>query len=391
MIRRRLTALVVLLLVAVLGVFSAAVLVVTRGAVQAELERDVTNRSNALAAALIREPDALADDYVSRFGATDVVAVVFSDTGAVVARSASLPERELVFVPELFTSGRAEEIDQGGALVVRAQTVDLPSGQQVYVLVGRSPDRTYEALRTLAEVLVPAGLVALVGAAIGVHLLVRPALRPLEQLDAEAARIATTADHGGRIQGRYGNDEVGALAESVDSMLVSLGEAHRLAQNNADRLRHFLADVSHELRAPLALVTSSIDVLERTDPGTDEHDRLLADVRAEVCRMARIVTQLLLMARGEDARVADRPLLLFDLVAATGRRWRGGTDLAVDLAGLGPVRDVVINGNEDQLTQLFDVLLDNALRYTPAGGRVDLAGGVDEDRAWVSVTDTGVG
>ena len=67
------------------------------------------------------------------------------------------------------------------------------------------------------------------------------------------------------------------------------------------------------------------------------------------------------------------------------------TDLAVDLAGLGPVRDVVIDGNEDQLTQLFDVLLDNALRYTPAGGRVDLAGGVDEDRAWVSVTDTGVG
>ena len=244
----------------------------------------------------------------------------------------------------------------------------------------------------MTGVLVPTGLIALGMAAIGVHLLVRPALRPLERLAAEAARIATTADAEGRIQGRYGRDEVGALADSVDSMLASLGEAHRVARHNTDRLRDFLADVSHELRAPLAHVTSTIDLLERGMVEPDEYDRLLADMQAEVARMARIVSQLLLMARSdEDARAADRPLLLFDLLTDIGRRWAASTALAIDFTGLGSIRDVVVHGNADQIQQLFDVLVDNATRYTPAGGSIELTGAIDRDEVEVAVTDTGIG
>lgn len=393
MIRRRLTALVLALVSVTLAIYAIAVFAVTREAVQAEVRRDVTNRVGALAGAAGREPDALTVDYVNRFGSADMVAVIHDETGAVLARSATLLDRDVPFDRALFESGRAVELDVSGPLVVSGRPVTLADGRAGYAVIGRSPDRTYETLRTLAQVLLPATLVTLAVTGVGLHLLVRRSLGPLEQLGEEASAIASSADHEARICSPFRADEVGVLAEAVDSMLASLGEAHRRAEAASGHLRDFLADVSHELRSPLAVVTSSLDLLERAEH-TDaaDRDRLITGLRTEVDRMARIVSQLLVMARrGEEARAADRPLLLGEVARSAGHRWAACADASVDVDGLQPIADAVVQGNEDQLMQVLDVMLENAVRHTPPDGRIDLSGSIEGDIVTVALTDSGCG
>lgn len=389
MIRRRLTAVVIVLLAVVLSLLAVAVFLVTREAVLSEVERDVTNRAASLANAVGREPDAVADDYVGRFALPDIVAVVYGADGEVLARSATLVDRQVPFTPALFESGRVDELDASGPLVVSGAEVVLPGGDRGYVAIGRSPDRAYQALNTLARVLIPATLLALALIGGGVFYLLRRSLRPLEELGDEAAVIAATANHQARIGGDYRHDEVGSLAATVDSMLASLGEAHARARIASEALRDFLADASHELRAPLAIVTSSLDLLERSE---QPDQALLGDARAEIERMARIVTQLLVMARtGEETRAADEPLLLGDLVDAICRRWDTSTELTIDASRVRSIDDVVVLANGDQLCQVFDVLLDNAIRYSPPGSRIDVSGAVDGSHVTIDVADSGVG
>lgn len=392
MIRRRLTLLVLALLISLLAGAAVSVFAVARHAVLAEVRRDVTNRVTALSAALEREPDATTDAYVDRFGTTDVVAFVFDDDGGLLARSSSLPERELTFDSALFDHDEVVELDASGPLMVGGRSANLGDGRTVHVAIGRSPEGAYSALETLGLVLLPVTLIVLALTALGVHLLIRRSLRPLEKLERETTAIARSADHETRIKGRYRLDEVGVLAEAVDQMLSSLGVAHRRAEDASANLRDFLADVSHELRAPLAIVTSSLDLLERDEPSDPAmRKKMLFDVRCEVERMARIVSQLLLIARSEEEGTArDTPLLLSDLIRAAAGRWARASSLKIE-SDLDAIDDVVVAGDEDQLRQVFDVLLDNAIQYTPPAGRIDLIGFTGDGQAAVAVVDTGVG
>lgn len=393
MIRRRLTTLVLAFVVGLLAISAVAVFAVARHAVLAEVRRDVTNRVSALTGALAREPDATTDDYVSRFGTSDVAAFVFDDGGRLLARSDSLPARDLAFDQALFEGDDVVELDVSGPLMVGGRRAMLADGRTVYVAIGRSPESAYAALRTLAIVLLPVTVLVLAFTAFGVHLLIRRSLRPLERLELEASAIAKSADHQARIRESYRSDEVGQLAEAVDCMLASLGEAHRRAEDASASLRDFLADVSHELRAPLAIVTSSLDLLDRGET-TDacNREQMLSDIRCEVDRMARIVSQLLMMARTDEEPAAPvSPLLLGEVVRAAASRWSRATPLAIDETELLPIDDLVVAGDEDQLGQVFDVLLENAIRHTPPDGRIDLIGSASPTRVSVVVADTGAG
>ncbi len=121
-------------------------------------------------------------------------------------------------------------------------------------------------------------------------------------------------------------------------------------------------------------------------------DRVLADARAEIQRMARMVTQLLLMARtGTGSAAADRPVLIGDVLGDLCRQWtlRNGHlsfNWAVDDLG-----DAVVHANEDYLRQLFSILLDNAFKFTPDGGRVDVTAKQVGETAEVKVVDNGEG
>jgi two-component system OmpR family sensor kinase len=181
-------------------------------------------------------------------------------------------------------------------------------------------------------------------------------------------------------------DEVRPVAEALNELLARLRAA-------LDRERAFLADAAHELRTPLTALDLQAQAV--VDAREDQREAALANLRAGVARVARLVEQLLAIARVQHGSAATPvPLDLDELVRRTVADFvplaeAAGIDLGIESAE--PVR---VAGDADALRRLLGNLLDNAVRYTPAGGRVDVAVGHEAgtpSRAVVTVTDTGPG
>jgi two-component system OmpR family sensor kinase len=186
--------------------------------------------------------------------------------------------------------------------------------------------------------------------------------------------------------------EVQPLVQALNGLLARLDAA-------LDAQRSFIADAAHELRTPLTAVHLQVQLAERA--GTDaERVAALRELRAGLDRATHLVGQLLTLAR-EEPGVADRAPASVDLtdiarsvisehVAQAGAR---GVDLGFTTARDGDAPPVTVRGDAASLHTLLSNLVDNALRYTPAGGRVDVAvtGGADAGEAVLTVRDSGPG
>ena len=176
----------------------------------------------------------------------------------------------------------------------------------------------------------------------------------------------------------------------MNVMLEALEEAYREVQKVNELQSHFLIDVSHELRTPLTVMLSSLDLVKKvgaTDLAFRESS--LEQMRVEAERMARMVTQLLILARS-DANVTAtcEPILVGDVVADLCSQRRPSTLECCDLEVL---EGVLLWGNLDYLKQLFLILLDNAFKYTASNGKILLHGALNEGNVTVVVEDTGIG
>src|SRR5207302_3654356 len=260
----------------------------------------------------------------------------------------------------------------GHAVVMRGQI-------QGYVL-GAHTVTDLETLTLVFTFLFVGGGVTLLVLTLLVWLLVRRMLRPLEHLAVFASDIARTSDHALRVQVRQRPDEINSLAQTINGMLHSLEGAYRDVQNVNDLQRQFLADVSHELRTPLTIMLSSLDLVKKekgTDP--DFQASALENMRVEAERMARMVTQLLLLARTDaSATVIREPLLVADIVTdvvadISRQEQQAGSKIRVEYRGFAQPEDAVVAGNADYLKQLFLILLENAFKYTPDGGHVEVS------------------
>jgi len=143
-------------------------------------------------------------------------------------------------------------------------------------------------------------------------------------------------------------------------------------------MRQFLADCSHELRAPLTRVRSAMDLLSRLgDDDPEFRSRTITAAITETERMSALVRNLLLLARADaGANIQRRPVRLADvLTAAVARAGRIGDGVALHTPAAGEPDRIVVDGDADHLEQLVLILLDNALKYTPPPGDVWLASG----------------
>jgi len=331
---------------------------------------------SASAPALLTAPGALE----GRVGGRRLLVEVVDRRGRIVARSASLGGGVLGTRAEIagvIASGRAHYSDAKlGNAPVRLYRAPLASvgtgpaaGGAVLVATGTEEDE-HAAHRLRALVLLAAIAAAVLAVAIAL-LLTRRALRPLTDLSAAAGAIADTGDATRRLPPADARDEVGALSETLNAMLASLERAREAE-------RRFVADASHELRTPLTALRGNAAYIAQH--GADAE--VLADIEGDAARLARLLDELLALAREDAAGAGHAEPVRLDRLALD----RAGGRVTVDAPAA-----VTVRGDADALARAVGNLVENALLHGPEGGAVRIAVRRQGDRARVTVSDDGPG
>jgi two-component system sensor histidine kinase MprB len=263
-----------------------------------------------------------------------------------------------------------------GGIPVRVVTRAIGNGRAVQV--GLRLDGIESLLASLRWILLA---VSLVGVAIAVGLgrwIAGSAMRPVSRLMVATEHVAGTHDLRERIA-EPGSDELGRLAHSFNRMLEALDASEHLQ-------RQLVADASHELRTPLSSLRTNIEVLALgRGLSDDDRERLLGSLTGQVERLSRLVADLIDLARGDEPLA---PLLvetrLDELVAASVDVARGHyPGLSIKLVA----RPCLVTGDPERIRRAIDNLLDNAGKWSLAGGNVEVAVADGE----VSVRDHGPG
>jgi two-component system sensor histidine kinase MprB len=246
---------------------------------------------------------------------------------------------------------------------VHVRVLTIPGSSGFAVQIARplgEVDRSLDRIR-LFLILIAAGGVA-VATALGLAVS-RAALAPVRRLTSATERVTETGDLSERID-TTGRDELSRLATSFNTMLGALQESTR-AQ------RQLVADASHELRTPLTSLRTNIEVLagEHRLPAA-ERKRLLTDVVEQLGEMTSLIAELIALARAEQQPVEPEDVRL-DLVAADAveraRRNRPGVTFKTDL------EESLVNGDPQTIERAVGNLLDNAAKWSPPGGEVEVA------------------
>jgi two-component system OmpR family sensor kinase len=295
----------------------------------------------------------------------------------------------------------------------------IPTGNGPVIgvlLVAKSLSDVDATLLLLRALLLLSGVATLLGTLVASWIIGTRVLRPLSELVTTARSIATSTAHGTRlgnlsqrVQPPGGHDELAQVVETFNEMLASLESATQ-AQ------RRFVADASHELRAPLTTIQGNLAFLQChvDELPAEERRTMLADAHGETLRLAELVEELLLLARA-DASV-DTPIgvpavqtpeestrdvppieldrVVLQLVRQLRRRLSvEGSTLQLEVGHIEPVR---VRGDEESLRQVMLILLDNAIKYTPLGkeertSRVIVSLECANGQAVLHVRDTGIG
>jgi two-component system OmpR family sensor kinase len=396
-IRTRLTLWFLLIVLVLLAAFSVTIYQLTKSNLLAMIDQDVRHQAAILQAAIHQCPGTatLCPPQLDVFTSPDTFLQVQDQHGNILARSGNLGKWRLPLLPAAIAADQVQELPvEKTPLFVYGQPVVINHRLLGYIIVAHSPQAIYLALNQLVDLLYPGVIVALGLAALVIWLLVSQAMHPLESLATTAAEIADTKDHSRRLAPGNRADEIGRLELTINGMLQALEDAYQEVQKVNDLQRQFLLDVSHELRTPLTVMLSSLDLMRKvgaTDP--EFQASCLERVRVETDRMARMVTHLLMLARS-DAQVsaAYEPVLVRDVVAdLCSQRHPTDGEPTLECRDLELLEGVLVWGNPDYIKQLFLILLDNAFKYTPATGKVEIVGSLDRGRVTITVADSGIG
>jgi len=242
-------------------------------------------------------------------------------------------------------------------------------------------EESVTSLRNSLLLMLPIVLLLCVG---GGYLLAGRALRPIESLTSELDAIGP-ASLSSRLTVPPVADEVARLTAEINSLL------DRLERASATE-RRFASDAAHELRTPLAVLRTGLEVALARDRSAQENRAALGAAHREALSLCRIADELLMLSRLNGEVMVDRQklnlrALLSEIMATVGPLAQArDTKLSVNAP-----EDVFVNGNAGHLRRLIINLLDNALKFTPVGGSIDVGLKSDANRAILRVADTGEG
>jgi heavy metal sensor kinase len=319
---------------------------------------------------------------------------ILDESGRVGGRSTNLRNVQVplsVQTLQAASKGRTtfETVQVMGGYPLRLVTMPITEDGRMMgiVQVGSSLEGVEDALHQLFLILLIAVPTALLFASAGGLFLANKVLRPVDEITQIARRIGS-GDLSQRIRIKRVNDELGRLAATFNEMIAKLEESFR-------RVKHFTADASHELKTPLTILRGEVEVGLKKKRTLKEYQRILNSNLEETNRMSRIVDDLLTLSRADMGELTmEREEV--ELSSLAREVWD-------DLQILAQERGVLlkfmgdgftkVEGDPLFLRQLILNITENGLKYTPAGGEVELKvkGERDQGVVRIFVSDTGVG
>jgi two-component system OmpR family sensor kinase len=317
---------------------------------------------------------------------------IFSPSGTITIRSPNIKQHEVPLSRTALDAAFAGQKIFESAKYPKEPPLRLISVPIVYrgnllyiVQVGTSMESVGETLHRFLVLLVVAIPIALAVSLAGGWFLAGRALRPVDKITLAAQRIAA-GDLSQRLSMPAAHDEIGRLAATFNNMIGRLDTSFR-------QIRQFTSDASHELRTPLTVMKGETDLVLRRPRLLDDYKSVLESNLEEIDRMTRIVDELLFLSRADmgEVRVESLPVAMESLVEDIHRQAKLlAQDRNIEVL-LGTVMPVVVQGDDLRLRELLLNLVENAMKYSYPGGKVEIALLNDGREARLSVTDYGIG
>lgn len=308
--------------------------------------------------------------------------------GKVAVKSDNLGEQELPVNPAMIEQGFAgnvvvQTVAAGDTARVRIMISPLYLKDQTLLLeVAQSLKHIDATMSQVRWALIASILLALILATALGSFIVRSALAPVSRITQTAKDIETSSDLSRRVGYRGPMDEIGQLAATFDHLIEHLDKVFQSQ-------KYFVADASHDLRSPLTVIRGNLDLLKRNLSEKDRQESLRA-MEAEATRMAKIVSDLLILAEVESGKPELKEMVaLKDTISGEMERVRPlvGNHKVI----FGRQENLTVKGDAQQLKQLLGNLIDNAIKYTPEKGIVTISLFRDGEWARLEVADTGIG
>jgi len=317
---------------------------------------------------------------------------IFSPSGTITIRSPNVKQHEVPL------SRQALEVAFSGRTIFESakypkepplRLISVPiiyRGNLLYIVqVGTSMESVDQTLNRLLLVLLVTMPLALAISLAGGWFLAGRALRPVDQITVAAQRIAA-GDLTQRLNVPASADEIGRLAGTFNNMIARLDTSFR-------QIRQFSSDASHELRTPLTVMKGETELALRRPREAGDYAMVLESNLEEIDRMTRIVDELLFLSRADmgEVKMEHIPVRLESLLEDIQRQASLlGQERDVQVV-LGTIAPAIVLGDELRLRELFLNLVDNAVKYSRPGGKVEIDLTIDDGKALIAITDQGIG
>jgi len=260
------------------------------------------------------------------------------------------------------------------------------NGQFFIVRICASLDEEIETLDAFRKYLLMfAPILLLAASAIG-YWMSRKALAPVDAL-TRTARTISGHNLSSRLEQLQTGDELQRLSDTLNEMLSRI-------ETSFLRITEFTADASHELRSPIALIHTEAELALRRSRNEAEYREALRHILLESDRTAKLIEELLALARADSGSEAldIHPIDLLPAVHECAAKWNQVALLrGLQFEEHSTAQPLTVMGDENALRRVIDILLDNAVKYTPPPGKVTLSAGENNGHVVVSVADTGIG